>query len=71
MGIVGAEKRDQLIREGEYLYSLVEAEHIEYARHTVHTVTGTEVPWTVAEEVCIVLALFARKKGIMEGVNNV
>lgn len=67
-GVVGAEERDKLIGEGMYLYGDIADEHFGHCHYQVYP--ERTVPWPLLSEIYIALALYARKKGIQEGINQ-
>lgn len=67
--------REDLIREGEFLYGSIREEHFKHSRNQKYisqngVTTPLGIPWMEKEAVCIALALYARKKGIQEAINN-
>lgn len=68
--------RYTLLVEGFFLYQEIEREHFDHSSYQKVTVengetVGRTIPLMLRESAYIALALYARKKGIMEAVNNV
>lgn len=63
-GVVGAEARDELIREGSYLFEQIWDEYFVLARDkSINHATGERaIPSPVGEAICIALALFVRQQ---------